>query len=231
MNRTVLLNPALFALASFANLQSGRELPKQTSDYPNIIFILADDMGYGDVGCYNPESKIPTPNMDNLASQGIRFLNAHSPAALSTPTRYGLLTGRYCWRTRLKDGVIIGYDETPLIETGRPTIASVLKSKGYNTAGIGKWHLGMNWQTRDGYVIQDDLNNWKNDPVINQENEKNIDFSKPVTGGPTELGFDYFFGTLGCSTSDPPYCYIEQDYTVGHKTGCSSGTWRSTGEL
>jgi arylsulfatase A-like enzyme len=177
---------------------------------PNIIFILADDMGYGDLGCYNPESMIPTPNMDKLASQGIRFLDAHSPAALCTPSRYGLLTGRYCWRTRLKKGVILGYDENPLIEKGRSTIASVLKDKGYGTACFGKWHLGMNWQTKNGYQIQNDSDKWINNPVLH-ENEKNIDFSKPVSGGPLELGFDYFFGSLGCTTSDPPYCFIENN--------------------
>jgi arylsulfatase A-like enzyme len=215
MKTSALLNPAIATLVSCAILPSSREMAKQRPANPNIVFILADDMGYGDVGCYNPESKIPTPNMDKLASQGIRFVNAHSPAALSTPTRYGILTGRYCWRTRLKDGVILGYDETPLIESGRPTIGSVLKSQGYHTGYIGKWHLGLTWQTRDGYTIRDDRNDWNNDPAILLANEQHIDFTKPVTGGPNELGFDYFFGTLGCSTSDPPYCFIEQNRTVG----------------
>jgi len=182
---------------------------------PNIIFILADDMGYGDVGCYNPKSLISTPNMDRLSSQGIRLNDVHSPAALSTPSRYGLLTGRYCWRTRLKQWVILGYDETPLIEKGRSTIASILKESGYGTACLGKWHLGMNWQTKNGYKILNDSDNWKDNPVFT-ENGKNIDFTKPVTGGPIELGFDYFFGTLGCSTSDPPYCFIENDHVVGN---------------
>lgn len=215
MNGITILNPAVLTLASCVILPSCKDGVKKGSEYPNIVFILADDMGYGDVGCYNPESKIPTPNMDKLASQGIRFMNAHSPAALSTPTRYGILTGRYCWRTRLKEGVILGYDEAPLIEAGRPTIGSVLKSRGYHTGYIGKWHLGMTWQTRDGYVIRDDRNDWNNDPAILKENEQHVDFSKPIGGGPVELGFDYFYGTLGCSTSDPPYCYIEQDRTVG----------------
>jgi arylsulfatase A len=178
---------------------------------PNIIFILADDMGYGDVGCYNPESMIATPNMDKLASQGIKFLDAHSPAALCTPSRYGLLTGRYCWRTSLQQGVILGYDETPLIEKGRSTIATILKDKGYSTACFGKWHLGMNWQTKNNYKIQNDFNNWVDNPIF-LENERNIDFSKPISGGPTELGFDYFFGSLGCTTSDPPYCFIENNH-------------------
>ena len=178
---------------------------------PNIIFILADDMGYGDLGCYNPESMIATPNMDKLASQGIKFLDAHSPAALCTPSRYGLLTGRYCWRTSLQQGVILGYDETPLIEKGRSTIATMLKDKGYSTACFGKWHLGMNWPTKNNYKIQNDFNKWFDNPVF-LENEMNIDFSKPISGGPTELGFDYFFGSLGCTTSDPPYCFIENNH-------------------
>ncbi len=186
---------------------AGQKSVHPTINNPNIIFILADDMGYGDLGCYNPESKIPTPNMDKLASEGIKFLDAHSPAALCTPSRYGLLTGRYCWRTRLKKGVILGYDETPLIEKGRSTIASILKEKGYGTACFGKWHLGMNWQTKNGYKIQNDSDKWVDNPILT-ENEANIDFSKPVSGGPVELGFDYFFGSLGCTTSDPPYCFI-----------------------
>lgn len=125
---------------------------------PNIVLIMADDMGYGDAGCYNNESLIPTPNIDKLASEGILFTDAHTPAAVCTPTRYGLLTGRYCWRTRVKSGVILGYDETPLIEEERHTLGSLLKESGYETACIGKWHLGLNWQTKNGYEIKDDKN-------------------------------------------------------------------------
>ena len=190
---------------------TGQKSVRPTIKNPNIIFILADDMGYGDLGCYNSESKIPTPNMDKLASQGIKFLDAHSPAALCTPSRYGLLTGRYCWRTRLKKGVILGYDETPLIEKDRTTIAQILREKGYGTACIGKWHLGMNWQTKNDYQIQNDSDKWVDNSIL-AKNEANIDFSKPVSGGPVELGFDYFFGSLGCTTSDPPYCFIENNH-------------------
>ncbi len=111
---------------------------------PNIIFIMADDMGYGDVGCYNPQSKIPTPNMDRLAHEGMRFTDAHSPSAVCTPTRYGVLTGRYCWRSALKSSVLFGY-EPPLIEPERLTAASMLKAAGYHTACIGKWHLGLGY--------------------------------------------------------------------------------------
>ncbi|MHC4676672.1 MAG: sulfatase family protein, partial [Planctomycetota bacterium] len=172
--------------------------------HPNIIFIMADDMGYGDVGCYNPASKIPTPNMDRLAEEGVRFTDAHSPSAVCTPTRYGVLTGRYCWRTRLKRGVFGGFNR-PLIEKDRLTVASFLKHHGYSTACIGKWHLGLHWTTRD-----------RTRPAeFGAYDQRNIDFSKPITAGPTELGFDYFFGTSACTTDDPPFCFIENDHTVG----------------
>lgn len=111
-----------------------------TAKQPNIIFILADDLGYGDVSCYNEEGKIATPHIDRLADNGIRFTDAHSGSAVCTPTRYGFLTGRYAWRSRLKRSVLNGVSP-PLIEKGRMTVASLLKSQGYHTAMIGKWHL------------------------------------------------------------------------------------------
>ena len=112
---------------------------KSIERQPNIIFIMADDMGYGDVGCYNPESRIPTPNMDRLAEQGMRFSDAHAPSAICTPTRYGVLTGRYCWRTRLKEGVCGGY-ERPLIEPDRLTIASIRVSVSSRSGrDAGRW--------------------------------------------------------------------------------------------
>ena len=111
---------------------------------PNIVFIMVDDMGYGDTTVYNPESKIPTPNMEKLAKQGMMFTDAHSPSAVCTPTRYGVLTGRYSWRSRLKRGVFGGFNR-PLIERDRLTVASMLKQHGYGTACIGKWHLGLDW--------------------------------------------------------------------------------------
>jgi len=175
---------------------------RQVSDKPNIVFIMADDMGYGDVSCYNPESKIQTPYVDKMASEGLMFTNVHTPSALCSPTRYGLLTGRYCWRTRLQKGVLVEfYGDTPLIEEEQMTIASMLKEEGYETACIGKWHVGISWNTKDGRPAS-------------YEEEDNVDFTKPVIGGPLEHGFDYFFGTAGCSTSDPPYCFIENDKTV-----------------
>ena len=169
---------------------------------PNIVFIMADDMGYGDVTCYNSESRIPTPNIDRLAKEGVMFTDAHSSCAFCTPTRYGLLTGRYYWRTPKKHSLVMPY-EPPTIEPERPTIASMLKSRGYTTGCVGKWHLGLLYPTRDGV------------PTRYTQVEEDVDFSKPLDGGPLELGFDYFFGTAGCSTSDPPYCFIENDRTVG----------------
>ena len=166
------------------------------ADKPNIIIIMADDMGYGDVGCYNPDSKIPTPNMDRLAAQGVRFTDAHSPSAVCTPSRYGVLTGRYCWRSRLKRSVLFGY-EPPLIEKGRLTIASMLEKVGYHTAVIGKWHLGLGYSTKPGENLDFDAPlPW---PEATREQEESIDFTQPLKGGPTELGFDYFFGTSGLS--------------------------------
>src|SRR5437762_7344600 len=118
---------------------------------PNIVFILADDLGYGDVGCFNPQSKIPTPNLDRLASEGIRFTDAHSPSSVCTPTRYALLTCRYCWRSRLKSNVLTPWGAT-LIEEGRLTAPALLRQHGYATACIGKWHLGLDWPTKDSKI-------------------------------------------------------------------------------
>ncbi|SVE03367.1 uncharacterized protein METZ01_LOCUS456221, partial [marine metagenome] len=112
---------------------------------PNIVFVLADDMGYGDVQALNTRSKVPTPNLNRLAKQGMTFTDAHSPSAVCTPTRYGTLTGRYCWRSRLKRGVLNGYS-APLLEPGRLTVAGMLRASGYHTSVVGKWHLGLGYQ-------------------------------------------------------------------------------------
>jgi len=178
---------------------------------PNIIFIMADDMGYGDVSCYNPDSKISTPNMDRVAREGLRFTDAHSPSAVCTPTRYGVLTGRYCWRSKLKRSVLFGY-EPPLIERERLTVAGLLKTAGYNTACIGKWHLGLGFTTKPGEYI--DFNRPLPWPNAGRAMEEKIDFAKPIKGGPVDLGFDYFYGTSGCPTCQPPYGFIEDRHFV-----------------
>ncbi|TKJ33509.1 MAG: arylsulfatase [Planctomycetes bacterium B3_Pla] len=188
---------------------SQARLKEQQKRPPNIIYILADDMGYGDLACQNPESKIPTPNLDRLASEGVRFTDAHSPSAVCTPTRYGILTGRYCWRSRLKKSVLWPWDK-PLIEADRLTVGKLLKDHGYDTACIGKWHLGWDWPTTDG----------KEPFGIGKTNVKesgsNVDFAGPIANGPTTSGFDYYFGTA--VPNFPPYCFIENDRTVGIPT-------------
>ena len=155
---------------------------------PNIIYILLDDLGYGDVSILNAESKIPTLNMDRIGREGMIFTDAHSGSAVCTPTRYGILTGRYAWRGRLKKGVLNGYSEH-LIEPGRMTVASLLKENGYHTAFIGKWHLGWDWH--------------KSGPRVHE-----VDYTKPVKNNPNDNGFSYFYGHCG-SLDMPPYVYVE----------------------
>ena len=169
---------------------------------PNIVVILADDLGYGDVKVNNPDSRIPTPNLDSLAQEAMNFTDAHSPSAVCTPTRYGLLTGRYCWRSRMKQGVLGGYSP-PLIEQERVTIADKLQANGYHTAVIGKWHLGMAMPRVQDKVPEKD--EW--------EGDGNVDFRGVIQDGPTTCGFDYFFG-VSASLDMPPYVWIENNRFV-----------------
>jgi arylsulfatase A-like enzyme len=191
---------------------------------PNVVYILADDMGYGDVECYNPQSKIPTPNMNRLATQGMRFTDAHSPSSVCTPTRYGVLTGRYCWRTPLKSGVLYNY-EPPLIEPTRMTVASMLKSQGYRTACIGKWHLGMKWSAKEGKNFDFSRPLPWSSRTMDRGEESKIDLSKPATGGPTDLGFDVFHGSVACSTCNPPYGLMDGDRFVETPTQYYEGRY------
>ncbi|MGC3967401.1 MAG: arylsulfatase [Pirellulales bacterium] len=169
---------------------------------PNIVFILADDLGYGDIGAYKKKpSKIPTPHVDRIAREGVRFTDAHSPSSVCSPTRYALLTGRYAWRTRLRSGVV-GIFGPPLIAPDRLTVPSFLKGFGYTTAAIGKWHLGLTWPTVDGKP-----------PISRTDSTSNVDFTKPIGDAPTTRGFDYYFGVD--LPNFPPYCFLENDRTVG----------------
>ncbi|MEM7382406.1 MAG: arylsulfatase, partial [Bacteroidota bacterium] len=167
--------------------------------HPNIIYVLADDLGYGDIAAFNEQGKIPTPNLDRMASEGMMFTDAHTSSAVCTPTRYGILTGRYNWRSRLKSGVLTGKSKA-LIPASRKTVAAVLKEKNYATAFIGKWHLGWDWaQKKQGEFGGE---GW------NPEDFGNIDFSKAVKNGPNDLGFEYTYGHSG-SLDMAPYVYVE----------------------
>lgn len=152
----------------------------QNALQPNIVFILADDMGLGDIQAYRPESKVPTPRLSQLAAEGARFTDAHSPSAVCTPTRYGILTGRYCWRV-LKSGVL-GGSSPCMLDEGQMTIASLLKDAGYTTGAIGKWHLGLGAGER-------------------------TDYEQALKPGPLEFGFDSYFG-IPASLDMAPYCYV-----------------------
>jgi arylsulfatase A len=198
----------LAAIAMFGRAGGVQATFAAPASRPNIVVVLADDLGYGDVACYNPESKIATPNLDRLAVEGMRFTDAHSPSTVCTPSRYSLLTGRMCFRTGLR-GVFTGVDG-PLIEPGRLTIAELLRRQGYATACVGKWHLGMTFYGSDGR------------PVAPRggglDKVRQVDFSRPIRNGPTEAGFDYFFGTACCPTTDWLYAYIENDRVVESPT-------------
>ncbi len=175
----------------FCSCESGNQ---NIQGNPNIIIILADDLGYGDPQVYNSESKIPTPNIDKLAEMGMRFTDAHTPSSVCTPTRYGLLTGRYAWRTELKKSVLWAWDK-PLIANDRLTFPKMLKTKNYKTACIGKWHLGWRWPSNEGVGYVNDTISI-GDFNLKGRNDlwKSIDFSKSLGGGPLEAGFDYYFG-------------------------------------
>ncbi|MDB4583187.1 arylsulfatase [Draconibacterium sp.] len=172
----------------------------EKENFPNIVIILADDLGYGDVGCYNPESKIPTPNLDKLASEGMKFTDAHSASTVCTPSRYSILTGRMAFRTGMK-GVFAGVKGPALIEEDRLTLPQILQEKGYKTACFGKWHIGMTFYDKEGNVIKD----------RSVEGVKRVDYSRRIPDGPIDRGFDHFYGTVSCPTTDWLYAYVDGD--------------------
>jgi arylsulfatase A len=167
---------------------------------PNILLILADDLGYGDVQCYNPDSKIPTPHCNRLAKEGMLFTDAHSPSTVCTPTRYSILTGRMAFRLNYK-GVFTGVGGPCLITPDRLTLPGMLREKGYETAMFGKWHVGITAFDKDGVPIHEN----------GLEAVKRIDYSRPLRGGPVDRGFNHFFGTISCPTTDWLYAYVEGD--------------------
>jgi arylsulfatase A len=175
---------------------------KASKDMPNIVIIYADDMGYGDLNCQNSDSKIPTPNLDQLASEGMRFSDAHSSSGICSPSRFALLTGSYHWRRM--HGIVSSFGK-PMFKDSDVTLPQVLKAKGYETACIGKWHLGWDWNFKN--TPSGERFYWdKTHKVYLLED---IDWESPIKGGPLDRGFDYYFGDG--TINFPPYAWIEND--------------------
>ncbi|MEO9572293.1 MAG: arylsulfatase [Polaribacter sp.] len=199
------------------NCASSQTTEKTKNKKPNIIYILADDLGIGDVSIYNENSKIQTPNLDKMGQEGMLFSDAHTSSSVCTPTRYGILTGRYNWRTPLKEFVTWG-NSPSLIRKNRLTVAQLLKNNGYKTANIGKWHLGLNWTMKNNNPEFEHFSD-----KTNRLNFKNIDYSKPLKFGPLNMGFDYSY-MISASLNMPPFVYLENDKATMIPKGISSQT-------
>ena len=196
--RITLRLAALFLLLLASNAFAADKAQQQK---PNIVLILADDLGYGDVRCYNDQSKVPTPHIDRLAREGMRFTDAHSPCTVCTPTRYSLMTGQMAFRVPNGGTVFTGVGGPSLIAPGRLTLPSMLRDHGYATACVGKWHVGMTFFDKDGQPVRGN----------GVEAVRRVDFSRRIEGGPVDHGFQSFFGTACCPTTDWLYAFIEND--------------------
>jgi arylsulfatase A len=172
---------------------AGSAFSAGTTRAPNIVVILSDDYGWGSLGCYGAPKELKTPNLDRLAREGRRFTNAYAPGSVCSPSRYGLMTGRYFWRTSVKDGKVLPANAPLHIETNRLTLASLCKSQGYRTAAFGKWHLGMT-------------------------TERVTDWSKPLKPGPLQVGFDHYFG-MAANIGSGPHSFIIDEEVSGHGPG------------
>ena len=195
----------LILVAIIANTALNAAPPQR----PNILLIHADDLGYGDVRCYNAESKVPTPNLDRLAGEGLRFTDAHSPATVCTPSRYSLMTGQMAFRVPNGGTVFQGAGGPSLIAPGRLTLPAMLRKQGYATAAVGKWHVGFTFRDKSGEAIHSGK----------LEDAQRIDFSRRIEGGPLDMGFDHFFGTACCPTTDWLYAFIDGDRIPVPPTG------------
>ena len=200
----LIIGTLLLSACSGSKPDSGSENDEQDK-LPNIVIIYADDMGYGDLNCQNPNSKIPTPNLDQLASEGMRFTDAHSSSGICSPSRFALLTGTYHWRRQ--HGITQSFGK-PFFKDSDVTIPQLLKTKGYRTAAIGKWHLGWDWEFKNepsGEVMQ-----WNR--MQKYYAPEDVEWNKPVSGGPLDRGFDYYFGDG--TINFPPYAWVENDRII-----------------
>ena len=211
------MNKTFFSVVLTVFIVGLRNVPSVADDavLPNILLILADDLGYGDVGCYNPTSKVPTPHIDQLAAEGLRFTDAHSPSTVCTPTRYSILTGQMAFRINYR-GVFTGVGGPCLIKEDQLTLPQMLRECGYSTGLIGKWHVGMSFPAiGGGFAHERDVKNIPDGSFPKSPQSvakvKCVDFSQPIPDGPTNRGFDYFFGTACCPTTDWLYAWIEGD--------------------
>jgi arylsulfatase A-like enzyme len=201
-----LVPPFISVLFLLVSCQPAPETDKNITPPPNVVLILADDFGVGDIQAHYPGNKIATPYLDRLVAAGRTFTDAHSASAVCTPTRYGILTGRYAWRTPLQEWVLAAY-EPPLIEEDRLTLPAFLQHRGYHTTLIGKWHLGMEYGgDRPAERLEEHW--WLK--------EYPWDFTQPVPGGPVDRGFDYYFGVN--LPNQPPFTYQENDRLVVQPT-------------
>ncbi|MBM3883128.1 MAG: arylsulfatase [Verrucomicrobia bacterium] len=207
LRRIWILTLLAFACVAATLLQPFQALA--ASAHPNILLILADDLGYGDVGCYNDRAKVPTPHLDRLAREGMRFTDAHSPATVCTPTRYSLMTGQMAFRVPRGGSVFTGVGGPSLIAPERLTLPEMLRDHGYATACIGKWHIGLTFFDKQGQPIGGG----------GVEAVERVDYSRPIQGGPIEHGFDRFFGTACCPTTDWLYAFVDGDRVPVPPTG------------
>lgn len=203
-------------------LQSCNTETGSTASKPNIVYILADDLGYGDISALNADSKIKTPQIDKLTENGMFFRDAHSNSSVCTPTRYGILTGQYAWRSRMKSGVLLGYSPS-LIEENTPTVAKFLKKNGYTTACIGKWHLGIDFKLKDGTYHSGEPGVEFTQELKAFNDADQIDFSAPAKGGPKGAGFEYSY-VLPASLDFEPYMYLENNLAVEAPTDSTPGS-------
>lgn len=192
---------------------------------PNILILYADDLGFGDLGCYNKKSRIPTPNLDRLASESVRFTDGHSSSGICTPSRFAMLTGRHHWRDF--HGIVNAFGDS-VFKPERLTLPEMLKEKGYKTAAIGKWHLGWNWDAiRNKEVRATAVQDGRKKKQ--QLGPEAFDWTKPIPNGPLDHGFDYYFGDTVINF--PPYCWIENDKVVkAPDTLMQTGKWKKIKE-